>query len=254
MNNGLGLRRGRFRSAEITVFRASRKQTQTLGLILSLASALFMFGPNALYAQQKDDARVVAGSVQSFYDQTRVISASFFQTYYYALYRRYEKTKGKVVFQKPGKMRWDYDLPNGKIIVSDGTKIKIYEPGDPGESGQVIEQSLKNAELPQALSFLMGTGRLEDTFRFNLLDPKREGFPSGKVLELRPLKANPHYHRIVFYVESDPRLRGLVRRVLIIDHNGNRNRFDFSKLEFNRKGSESIFQWNPPPGTRLLKP
>jgi outer membrane lipoprotein carrier protein len=250
-----------FSSKSPAVFRMRRSRTvrrpvATIPTLIAITSALIGPIPLRAYAQTKalDDARSVAASVQSFYDQTRDISASFFQTYFHALYRRTEKTKGKVVFEKPGKMRWDYDLPNGKIIVSDGSKLKIYEPGDRGEAGQVLEQSLKDAQLPQALSFLMGTGRLEESFTFRLLDSKKEGFPSGHVLELQPLKPNPHYARVVFYVESDPRLRGLVRRVLIIDHNGNRNRFDFTKLEFNRKVSGALFSWNPPAGTRLVKP
>lgn len=234
-----------------TVFTRSH----ALALLAILTTVVAFRSANVAAQQEKpDDARTVAAGVQSFYDQTRDISASFYQTYFHALYRRTEKTKGKVVFEKPGKMRWDYDLPNGKVIVSDGSTLKVYEPGDPGETGQVFEQSLKHAELPHALSFLMGTGRLEEGFSFRLLDPKREGFPTGKVLELRPRGSNPQYDRVVFFVESDPRLRGLVRRVLIIDHNGNRNRFDFTKLEFNRRVSELLFRWNPPAGTRVIKP
>jgi outer membrane lipoprotein carrier protein len=113
---------------------------------------------------------------------------------------------------------------------------------------------MTEAQLPQALSFLTGTGRLEESFSFRLLDPAREGFASGQVLELKPLGASPHFQRILFYVESDPRLRGLVRRVLIVDPNGNRNRFDFSKLRFNREVLPSLFAYVPPPGTRVISP
>jgi outer membrane lipoprotein carrier protein len=219
------------------------------------AFALISFA-SRLSAQPKalDEAQKVAALVQSFYDQTTEISADFFQTYVHVLYQRTDRSKGRVVFSKPGMMRWDYARPNGKIVLSNGRKLLVYEPGDVEESGQVYEQKLEEAQLPQALAFLTGSGRLEASFTFRLLDAKREGYPNGYVLELRPRKPSPHYERILFYVEKDPRLSGLVRRVLIIDPSGNRNRFDFTKLQFNRRVEDSFFQWQPPAGTRKIKP
>jgi outer membrane lipoprotein carrier protein len=149
-------------------------------------------------------------------------------------------------------MRWDYAKPNGKVIVAGGGKLLVYEPGDEGEPGQVLEQGFKDSDLPQAMAFLMGTGRLETDFTFRLLDSAREGYPSGQVLELWPRKPNPHFERMVFYVESTPALRGLVRRLLIIDASGNRNRFDFSAFKFNTSVPEATFEWRPPAGVRQV--
>ncbi len=201
-----------------------------------------------------DPAREVAARVQSFYDQTTSVAAAFYQTYVNKLYQRTDRSRGRVVFKKPGKMRWNYDAPNGKVIVSDGRKLLMFEPGDGGEPGQLLEQAIADSQLPQALSFLMGTGRLENDFTFRLLDAAKEGFTNGDVLELRPRVESPHYQRILFYVERDPRFRGLVRRVLIIDPNGNRNRFDFSAFEFNRAAADDQFRFQPPAGTRRVTP
>jgi outer membrane lipoprotein carrier protein len=196
---------------------------------------------------------LVANAVQAFYDQTKDVSATFYQTYVNKLYQRIDRSQGKVVFKKPGMMRWDYQQPNGKIIVSDGKTLLVYEPGEGGEAGQVVEAEIANSQLPQAMSFLMGTGRLSDNFTFRTLDPAREGFPTGDVLELRPKQPTPQYDRILFYVERTPALRGLVRRLLIIDASGNRNRFDFSAFKFNSALPQAQFTWHPPPGTRVLK-
>lgn len=228
---------------------------------LVIASALLSSAlvASPLIAQQAaatpdTTARQVAANVQSFYDQTTSVSAAFFQTYVNKLYQRTDRSKGRVVFKKPGKMRWNYDSPNGKVIASDGRKLLVFEPGDAAEPGQVFEQAIADSQLPQALSFLMGTGRLENDFTFRLLDAAKEGFANGDVLELRPRVDSPHYERILFYVERDARLRGLVRRVLIIDPNGNRNRFDFSAFEFNRAAADDQFRYQPPAGTRRVTP
>jgi outer membrane lipoprotein carrier protein len=218
-----------------------------------LACALTLVA-NRVHAQPSppppgDDATVVAAAVQSFYDQTHDLSAEFFQTYVNKLYQRTDRSKGHVVFKKPGMMRWDYAHPNGKVIVSDGRKLVVYEPGEDGDKGQVIEQQISNAQLPQALAFLMGTGRLQDDFTFRVLDAAREGYAAGDVLELRPKHPTPHFVRLVFYVERTPALRGLVRRLLIIDGDGNRNRFDFSAIKLNSSSAQK-FDFKPPAGTR----
>jgi outer membrane lipoprotein carrier protein len=222
-----------------------------LGVALLAASL-----PSKLQAQavaaEASDARTVAARVQSFYDQTRDVSADFYQTYVNQLYKRTDRSQGKVMFRKPGMMRWDYAQPNGKVIASDGKRLVMYEPGEDGDKGQYAEQQVSEAQLPQAMSFLMGAGRLEESFTFRLLDAAKEGYPGGDVLELQPKQPTPHYVRILFYVERDPRLRGLVRRLLIIDESGNRNRFDFTALKFNAGVGEEPFRWSPPAGSRKL--
>ncbi len=200
-----------------------------------------------------DPARNVAAAVQAFYDQTKDVSAIFHQTYVNKLYQRTDRSSGRVVFKKPGMMRWDYDKPNGKVIASNGKRLVVFEPGEDGDKGQVVEQEISQAQLPQAMAFLMGTGKLERDFDFRLLDAQREGYATGDVLELRPKQPTPHYDRILFYVERTPALRGLVRRLLIIDANGNRNRFDFSGLKFNVGTADQPFNYRAPEGARRVQ-
>lgn len=208
--------------------------------------------PQAPAANDDAEAQKTAAAVQAFYDQTKDVSATFFQTYINKLYSRTDRSRGRVVFKKPGKMRWDYEQPNGKVIVAANGKLLVYEPGEVGEKGQMIEQAFSDSDLPQAMAFLMGTGRLENDFTFRLLDAAKEGYANGQVLELHPRKPSPHFDRILFYVESTPAVRGLVRRMLIIDGTGNRNRFDFTAFKFNASTPETTFDWKPPADTRRV--
>jgi outer membrane lipoprotein carrier protein len=203
---------------------------------------------------QAVSAQAVAAAVQAFYDQTTAVEAEFHQTYYHRLYDKYDRSQGRVQFQKPGKMRWDYAAPNGKVIVSNGQRMIVYEPGEPGEEGQVFERAINESELPQALAFLTGTGKLENDFTFRLLDAERQGFAQGYVLELTPKVPSPHYERILFYVDADPKRSGLVHRVLIVDSTGNRNRIDFKAPRFNRKIDAKVFEWQPPKNVRRIQP
>jgi outer membrane lipoprotein carrier protein len=201
-----------------------------------------------------DAARTTLAAVQTFYEQTRDVSADFHQTYVNKLYDRTDRSRGHVVFKKPGKMRWDYAKPNGKVISASSGKLVVFEPGDePTDKGQVLQQNFAQAELPQAMSFLLGTGKLADDFDAKSLDAAREGFPNGQVLELRPKQLSPHFDRLLFYVETAAAVRGLVRRLVIIDSSGNRNRFDFSGLKFNSGVTDGTFEWTPPADARRVQ-
>ncbi|HSN81058.1 MAG TPA: outer membrane lipoprotein carrier protein LolA [Polyangiales bacterium] len=220
--------------------------------------ALALAGPAAAEERAPLDATTVVQLVQAFYDQTKTLEAEFEQTRYTRLYDRYDRARGKVVFKKPGMMRWDYAEPNGQVFVSDGKKLLIYQPPEEGEkNGQLIERALEEDQLPSAFSFLTGTGNLEQDFEVRLLEHGDERFQDGYVLQLIPRKPTPNYEQLVFYVRTladGGKRAGVVQRVLIIDAAGNRNRFDFSNIKFNREVPDKRFSYRPPRGTQRVTP
>jgi outer membrane lipoprotein carrier protein len=204
-------------------------------------------------AQEAPSARHVAAQVQTFYDQTGAFEARFVQTYYSRIYGSYERSRGALAFQKPGRMRFDYDRPNGKVIASDGREITMWEPGDePGSAGQYVKTPVRDAALPAAFSFLLGQGRLEESYRFRLLDSRTYRF-SGHVLELRPLRRDPRFTRILLYVDADARRAGLVHAIRIDDHEGNRNKLELASMRFDREIPRSRFAFVPPSGARRVE-
>ena len=230
------------------------RSVRSIAIALSVLFALTTTWARAQNAAPPT-ADAVAQTVQAFYDQTKSIEAEFHQTYFNKLYDSYDRSNGQVKFQKPGRMRWDYAAPNGKVIASDGKRLVVYEPGDSADDpGQVFERPISESELPQALAFLTGTAKLADEFTFRLLDAAKQGFPAGYVLELMPKKPTPHFERILFYVDKDAKRAGLVHRVLIVDGTGNRNRFDFKNLKFNRPLDAKAFAYQPPKNARRVKP
>jgi outer membrane lipoprotein carrier protein len=238
--------------------KGSVSRRLTLGAAVTLAAGALLLAsgrPERAAAQEQPDAATVAAWVQAFYDQTTTMSARFVQRYVNRVYQRTDVSRGRVRFEKPGKMRFDYDEPNGKVLVSDGQRLTVYEPPDPGQQrGQYYQQPIEDAQLPAALSFLTGTGRLDEDFTFRLLDAEALGYGEGQVLELRSRRPTPHYSRILLYVDDDPQRRGVVHRVLIIDQSQNRNRFDFLEQRFNRSIPDSVFRYRPPRGARRIQP
>ncbi|WP_437541581.1 outer membrane lipoprotein carrier protein LolA [Sorangium sp. So ce327] len=185
--------------------------------------------------------------VQQFYDSTKTFKASFTQTYTIKVQDVKKVSTGKVTFEKPGKMSWIYDAPNGNRVVSDGITIKVYEK----DNEQMFETPVKGSQYPAALAFLMGKGQLTKDFSLRLLDPAQMKFEGGYVLEGTPKEATPAYQKMLLYVDGQT---NQVRRVLILDAQGNRNRFDFSSPVVNQPVGKTEFDFTPPPGTRVVRP
>lgn len=192
-------------------------------------------------------AEQIGARVQAFYDATKTFKANFTQTYTIKVQDVKKVSTGKVTFEKPGKMSWSYDAPNGNRVVSDGTTIKVYEK----ENEQMYETPVKGSQYPAALAFLMGQGQLTKDFTLRLLDPAQMKFEGGYVLEGTPKSATPAYQKVLLYVDAQT---NQVRRALILDAQGNRNRFDFSAPVVNEPAAKGEFEFTPPPGTRVIKP
>src|SRR4029077_3916725 len=109
-------------------------------------------------------AEEVGARVQKFYDGTKTFKATFKQTYTIKVQNVQKISTGKVTFEKPGKMSWIYDAPNGNRVVSDGTTIKVFEK----ENQQMFEMPVGKSQYPAALAFLMGKGQLTKDFTMRL--------------------------------------------------------------------------------------
>ena len=188
----------------------------------------------------------IADRIQAFYDKTKTFKASFTQVYVARAYGKTKQGVGTVILEKPGKMSWRYSN-NGNRIVSDGKLIKVYEK----ENKQMYEQPLDKSPYPAALAFLVGTGNLKQSFELTKLDAKQYNFEGGLVLAGVPLQPTPAYQKMLLYVDA---ATYQVRRVLLLDAQGNRNRFDFTGTLVNEKVPAGEFSFIPPKGTQIVRP
>ena len=160
-----------------------------------------------------------------------------------------KKSTGVILVEKPNKVSFRYDPPNKNRIVSDGSEIKIYV----AEDNVMYVQPVAGTQYPGALAFIMGHGLLP-SFDFTFQDPTP--WNGGPVLIGKPRTATPHYDKVYFYVD-DPLLAkkdpGVIRRVLVLDAQGNRNRFDFEEASQPDSVDPSEFVFTPPPGTEIKR-
>ncbi len=190
-------------------------------------------------------AKQLADLVQQVYDKTRTFQAGFKQRYSMKAYNKVLESEGKVVFEKPGKMSWRYD--NGNRVVSDGKLIKVYQK----EARQMYEQAVDKTQYPAALSFLVGEGSLRKQFRLRKINGDRMKFKGGYVLVAKPRTATPAFQRMLLYVDGGTHQ---VRRVILLDAQGNKNRFTFDAPVVNKKVEATEFTFTPPTGTKVIRP
>jgi outer membrane lipoprotein carrier protein len=221
-----------------------------LALILSAPAPVHADGnPQPAAGSPSTGATVdqAVSAVQAFYDKSTTFKSDFQQKFWVKAYNQEKTSRGHVTFAKPGKMDWQYDDPKDNRVVSDGTLIKVYE----ASNKQMYEQPVDKSQYPAALSFLTGTGKLTDSFDFELFPGEQMKFPGGYVLVGTPKQATPSYSKVLFYVDA---ATSQVRRVMVIDGQGNRNRFDFINPKINEPVTVAQFQFTPPSGTSIVRP
>jgi outer membrane lipoprotein carrier protein len=192
--------------------------------------------------------QTVVSQVQAFYDKTTTFKSEFKQTFVVKAYNATKSSHGRVVFAKPGKMDWSYDDPVGNRVVSDGTTLHVYESANK----QLYEQAVATSQYPAALSFLTGQGQLSGSFDFELVDGAGQfQFPGGYVLIGTPKTPTPAYQKVLFYVDKQSMQ---IRAVLILDGQGNRNRFEFVAPQVNLPVDPNQFVFVAPPDTTVVRP
>ena len=217
-----------------------------LSSLLTLAAAAAPAAGTATpAAAPRMEVKAVVAEVQKRYDSAADFRARFTQTLTSAAMGRKTSSSGEVMFKKPGRMRWDYEKPDKSSYISDGNVLWLYEPDDK----QALKQDLKASQLPAALAFLTGKGKLATEFDITFAVKPAYGTPADHVLLLSPKTAQPQVKTILFVV--DPKTFD-VRESVIIDGQSNVNDLTFSDIRVNTRLPDTQFKFTPPAGVRVI--
>jgi outer membrane lipoprotein-sorting protein len=220
-----------------------------LALLVCLvaASALAEPEPAAAPACDAQRARNAAAAIQAYYDGVRDLAARFEQRSQSvvlggASMGAETPTRGRVVFAKPGKMRWAYTEPEESFVISDGSTLWIYDVAEKQASKlPMAEGYLAGA----ALQFLLGEGRILDSFRV-----RAAGCKDGRIeLELIPLEA-ASYERLGLSADEKT---GEIAETVIVDLFGNRTLIAFHDMQVNLGPPPETFTFDPPAGVEVIE-
>ncbi|MEE8152822.1 MAG: outer membrane lipoprotein chaperone LolA [candidate division NC10 bacterium] len=186
-------------------------------------------------------AQGVVEQIQVFYERTKDIKGQFSQRVELAM-GQVEEARGAFYLKRPGMMRWEYERPEPRLIVTDGSTLWAYTPAD----RQVIVQDLKAALTSLPFDFLVGAGRLTDQFVVRQVTTLKDGYR----VVLTPQRPDPHVRDLEIEVEATTLH---IRSLTLQDSYDNRTVMHFSDLRVNSELPADLFSFVPPPGVKTLR-
>ncbi len=154
-------------------------------------------------------------------------------------------SQGKVYFQKPGKMRWEFISPEPQLVILDGRFLWFYQP----RQKQVLKTPLHQAFRSHTpIAFLTGVGRLTEDFSIAWIHQSDEAY------RLRLTPRNPEeLPGTSLEIEVDRQTYEMVR-IDLRDALGNQTRLSFSQIHHPTSLDETLFRFVVPPGADVVQP
>jgi outer membrane lipoprotein carrier protein len=186
------------------------------------------------------DLNTLLKGVEQRYNRAKTLQVHFVESY--TVQGRARKSEsGELTLRKPGRMRWDYTAPAGKLFVSDGKDVYLYTP----EAHRVEKTKLKASEdLHAPLAFLLG--KLDFAKDFRDLELKPDG--ANYLITAKAKSEKFPYERIQMLVTPNYEIQRLVI-----------NLQDLSLLTFQLDGEkvnppvdDTLFNFQMPAGATLV--
>jgi outer membrane lipoprotein carrier protein len=141
-------------------------------------------------------------------------------------------------------MRWEYERPEKQVIITDGFKLWIYRPAD----NQLITGSAPAFFSDgKGASFLSDITLVRKKFNISLVESKDDFFYE---LKLKPLEKTLDVTDIRLSVTKNT---FTIIRVVTYNSYGDENRIELLNHRFNVNLEDSLFSFDPPPGTDVLQ-
>jgi outer membrane lipoprotein carrier protein len=142
---------------------------------------------------------------------------------------------GTLELEKPGRMRWAYDAPAGKVFVLDGKYAWSYTPGD----AQVARMEAKKLDdLRSPLRFLLGHTQLAKELDGLTVAPDADGFKISGV----PRGMDQRVKMLTLDVDAS----GAIRTMRLEETDGAVTEFRFSGMQENLPLAAGEFVFHVP--------
>jgi chaperone LolA len=219
-----------------------------IGLVLLALATVFLL--EKVKAEQTPP--VAANSVEdvvkqfeSSYRDVQSLRADFTQTYDSEGKTRIES--GVVCLARGGLMRWDYNRPSEKLVLSDGKHMLLYVPAEKQLTRSPVKSS---GDIRVPFELLLTRLNLRRVFaRFEFADAVLSHDPTDRVLRAFPKKEYAEDYTNVL-IELSAQLD--VRRLVVDYADHGRMEFQFDHIERNPHLPSALFHFTPPPETEII--
>jgi outer membrane lipoprotein carrier protein len=195
-----------------------------------------------LLAQAAPDTKTIASRVDHHYNSLHSLSVAFSESYEGMGIHRAES--GMLLLRKPGRMRWVYSEPKGKLFVLDGKNAYFYTPGD-AQAQRIDAKQLDDLRSP--LRFLLGHTELAK--ELDGLKASAAAADGVYVLTGTPKGGSPHLSRLALSVTGD----GTIRAMKIEEEDGSTTNFSFTNEVPNSPVTNADFIFRAPQGVTVVE-
>ena len=155
------------------------------------------------------------------------------------------KEKGRLYFQKPDSMRWDYAGVEPKTYIYRAGIFLSYFPGDKQLWRQRISEERDEADI---LALLAGKSRISEKYEI-----EATRFP-GAGPNVAQVRLTPRKEGETSYIQLEiSRKTWMIGRVVIFDWSGGRTEFVFSRVRTDVRLPNDIFDLKVPPDTEIIE-
>ncbi len=234
-----------------------------IGLVV-FAAALFWVAPAPAQDEQGGPAQDGAGDrawyshaevarkVQKTFEDLDHFTASFDMTTREG--SRSKSLSGRVYYQKPGKIRYEFSRPAGNLIVSDGRIMWFYIRRLNAVGKQELTLKKQNASGRDIFTAdpQSGLKRLFRKYHYSFDTPEQPRDVNGGrffILDMEQREKIGGYERIKLFVDAESYL---VKRAEAADGYGKETTITFSDMNTQRKLEGKLFQYQPDDGVRVV--
>ena len=187
------------------------------------------------------DLNTLLKSIEHRYNSAKTLQVHFTESYSVDGRSR-QAESGELTLRKPGRMRWDYSEPSGKLFVSDGKDVYLYTPN----AHRVEKAKLKASEdLRAPLAFLLG--KLDFAKEFKDFEMKPEGADELIIAKAKNNKL-PYEKVQMLITPSDE-----IERLVVNGPDLSMLTFQFKDEKLNPPVDDSMFKFQMPPGATLVE-
>jgi outer membrane lipoprotein carrier protein len=195
-------------------------------------------------ASQQPSVAELARKVDQHYNHLHSLETRYTERYQGMGMDRTES--GMLTLGKPGRMRWAYDSPAGKVFLMDGKDAVSYTPGD-AEATRFPEKRLDDLRSP--LRFLLGHTELEKELRgLSVTLVKLDDGRVGYTLWGAPVGIEQKVRALAVTVDGS----GVIHGLRIEETDGAATTFTFSDMRENVPVNEGEFRFVPPAGVTVV--
>jgi outer membrane lipoprotein carrier protein len=216
----------------------------------ALICLVFLASPAAIQASDS-----VVHALEARYQHARTLKAAFFERYSDGN-GGVSAESGTVYFSRPGRMRWEYESPEQKLFIVDGTNVWFYVPADHTASRAKMKESSDWRTLLALLAGKPDLGKLCRSIQVVSADGDKQSQPAEKaaapgnsVLRCLPRDASGSDASLQVLFETDANAN--LVRVLIREAGHVETEFRFGNWEENIAIPEVKFHFQPPPGVSI---